>query len=114
MVNSVVRRPLLLRRPRSVVELAAAQPIRERLELGLEELNFLMLPKHDVAQFGDRAFEEGDLRLDLFQRRVGVHRSPNEPDLNPCHMRVIARVCSGVSATTSKHARAVPSIAWLD
>jgi hypothetical protein len=65
-----MRRPLLFRQPRSVVEMRAAQPIREGPESSLENLNFLMLPKYDVAQFRNGALQEGDLGLDLFQRRV--------------------------------------------
>jgi hypothetical protein len=71
-VNSVVRWPLLFGRPRAVVGLSAAQPVRDGLEFRFQRLNLLVLPKHHIAEFSARAFQKGDLGLDLFQCLV-VH-----------------------------------------
>jgi hypothetical protein len=68
-----MRRPLLIRRAGNVVGLGAGQAVRKGLEFHLQFLNFPMLPKHHVAQFGGGALQEGDLGLNLFQRLV-VHR----------------------------------------
>jgi hypothetical protein len=71
-LNLVVRRPLLFGRAGAVVGLSAAQPVRDGLEFHFQRLNFLVLPKHHIAEFSARAFQKGDLGLDLFQRFV-VH-----------------------------------------
>src|ERR1700722_3295746 len=73
--DSVVRRPLLIRRTGAFVGLHAGEPVRDGLEFGLQRLNFLILPEHHIAQFRGGAFQEGDLGLDLLQSLVVHPRS---------------------------------------
>ena len=69
----------MIRRTGNFVGLGGAQPVNDGLEFGFQGLNLTVLPKYHVAQFRGRAFQEGDLGLNLLQCFV-------------VHVRSVARI----------------------
>jgi hypothetical protein len=62
-----MRRPLLLQGTR-LFGRRAGQPLANGLELQFKRLNFLMLTKNHVAEFGHGLLEVGYFRLNALQR----------------------------------------------
>lgn len=71
--QSVMRRPLFLRREHASVRLCRIDPGGQSDDLRPQSLDLLVLTKDDVAQFCVGALQEGDLGLYLLERMV-IHR----------------------------------------
>jgi len=84
---SVMRRPLIFRRPLTLFGLSGLEPFRYLFDARTQRSNFLLLAKHDVAQLGVRSFEERNLGLDLLQRLI-VHTHVPQ---NVCNTRSSGR-----------------------